>query len=221
MRLIFIILFTVTSYHNFAQINVVSEQQHLAVIRKGQKIFINREDYLKDRIYKVTGADDTVLVLMADKAFFKFRKDTLVAWALVNQIDEQYGIFTLPIVYDVKFPFRHIINKSTYGYDQGNKLATMIVELKKGVSISVIKRDSDFFQIDFKGKLAYVFEPEIIDTPSLHPLRIALSESNYNTPLESNNSSRVVNTYYKGSKGGCYYLNSAGKKIYVDRSMCN
>jgi endonuclease G len=28
-------------------------------------------------------------------------------------------------------------------------------------------------------------------------------------------------TYLKGSRGGCYYINSSGKKTYVDRSLCN
>ncbi len=28
-------------------------------------------------------------------------------------------------------------------------------------------------------------------------------------------------TYIKGSRGGCYYLNASGKKIYVDRELCN
>jgi hypothetical protein len=27
--------------------------------------------------------------------------------------------------------------------------------------------------------------------------------------------------YMKGPKGGCYYINSSGKKVYVDRSLCN
>ena len=25
---------------------------------------------------------------------------------------------------------------------------------------------------------------------------------------------------YKGPKGGCYYFNSKGNKVYVDRSLC-
>ncbi|WP_430968312.1 SH3 domain-containing protein [Spongiimicrobium sp. 2-473A-2-J] len=28
-------------------------------------------------------------------------------------------------------------------------------------------------------------------------------------------------TYYRGPRGGCYYINSNGNKTYVDRSMCN
>lgn len=27
--------------------------------------------------------------------------------------------------------------------------------------------------------------------------------------------------YYRGPKGGCYYINSNGKKVYVDHSYCN
>jgi hypothetical protein len=27
-------------------------------------------------------------------------------------------------------------------------------------------------------------------------------------------------TYYKGKRGGCYYRNSAGKKVYVDKRYC-
>lgn len=26
---------------------------------------------------------------------------------------------------------------------------------------------------------------------------------------------------YKGSKGGCYYINSNGNKTYIDKSNCN
>lgn len=28
-------------------------------------------------------------------------------------------------------------------------------------------------------------------------------------------------TYIRGPRGGCYYVNSRGKKTYVDRSLCN
>jgi endonuclease YncB( thermonuclease family) len=28
-------------------------------------------------------------------------------------------------------------------------------------------------------------------------------------------------TYLKGSRGGCYYLNSKGNKVYVDKELCN
>lgn len=27
--------------------------------------------------------------------------------------------------------------------------------------------------------------------------------------------------YYRGPRGGCYYYSSSGRKVYVDRSLCN
>lgn len=27
--------------------------------------------------------------------------------------------------------------------------------------------------------------------------------------------------YHRGPRGGCYYINSKGKKVYVDHSYCN
>jgi ketosteroid isomerase-like protein len=39
-----------------------------------------------------------------------------------------------------------------------------------------------------------------------------------NTAKPSTSSSE--HTYLKGSRGGCYYLTEAGKKVYVDHSLC-
>ncbi len=38
--------------------------------------------------------------------------------------------------------------------------------------------------------------------------------------LASTPSASGTHTYLKGSKGGCYYLNSSGKKTYVDHDLC-
>jgi endonuclease YncB( thermonuclease family) len=35
------------------------------------------------------------------------------------------------------------------------------------------------------------------------------------------NEKKTDRKYIKGSRGGCYYINSNGKKTYVDRSLCN
>ncbi|WP_074406087.1 hypothetical protein [Aquimarina megaterium] len=32
---------------------------------------------------------------------------------------------------------------------------------------------------------------------------------------------KTTRTYYRGPRGGCYYINSNGNKTYVARSMCN
>ena len=30
----------------------------------------------------------------------------------------------------------------------------------------------------------------------------------------------VSKTYYTGKRGGCYYINASGKKVYVDKRYC-
>ena len=37
-----------------------------------------------------------------------------------------------------------------------------------------------------------------------------------NNPKSSNNTQ-----YYKGSRGGCYYINNSGNKVYVNKNLCN
>lgn len=51
--------------------------------------------------------------------------------------------------------------------------------------------------------------------------------SAYSETTKSNNSSykrtnrKSYRTYYRGPRGGCYYINSKGNKTYVSRSYCN
>jgi len=33
--------------------------------------------------------------------------------------------------------------------------------------------------------------------------------------------SSVDSDYIRGPRGGCYYISGSGRKVYVDRSMCN
>lgn len=49
--------------------------------------------------------------------------------------------------------------------------------------------------------------PETKDTPPV-------------SSSDSNNKSSD-RTYIRGPRGGCYYINSSGKKTYVDKSLCN
>ena len=50
--------------------------------------------------------------------------------------------------------------------------------------------------------------------------------SSLNTNQSSNSSYKTINysrtkSYYRGPRGGCYYINSKGNKSYVARSLCN
>ncbi|MEM1336883.1 MAG: hypothetical protein AAGF96_03990 [Bacteroidota bacterium] len=56
------------------------------------------------------------------------------------------------------------------------------------------------------------------------------NSSSYRSSIKSNKSRsssyntkkyRSSRTYYRGPRGGCYYINSNGNKTYVARSLCN
>lgn len=49
----------------------------------------------------------------------------------------------------------------------------------------------------------------------------ALSNSKATNSTYKRKTYQSYRTYYRGPKGGCYYINSNGNKSYVDRSLCN
>lgn len=49
------------------------------------------------------------------------------------------------------------------------------------------------------------------------PITTLKNNNSSSSSTATNSSSR---TYHLGPRGGCYYLNSSGNKVYVDRSLC-
>ena len=58
--------------------------------------------------------------------------------------------------------------------------------------------------------------PVLGSAPAASPLPVSASAvaAPQNTPSDTR-------TYTKGPKGGCYYINSSGRKVYVDHGLCN
>lgn len=47
------------------------------------------------------------------------------------------------------------------------------------------------------------------------------SSSSRSSSGSSSGSSSTSGGYIRGPRGGCYYISASGRKVYVDRSMCN
>jgi hypothetical protein len=59
-------------------------------------------------------------------------------------------------------------------------------------------------------------------TPVLGPSPAAAVPANPSPAVASTqSSSSETRSYTKGPKGGCYYMSSSGRKVYVDHSLCN
>ena len=46
-------------------------------------------------------------------------------------------------------------------------------------------------------------------------------DSSPDTAPDTGGYTRPDRTYIRGPRGGCYYISPSGRKVYVDRSMCN
>jgi len=120
-------------------------------------------------------------------------------------------------------------------YEKSSRFSRIIANPKSKNDIYIIEYD-DKYQIYFKAiyndKLGYINIENIKLSRSnkkLIPKKKSSTYSNINssslTPRKSNSYSKkrrsYSRTYYRGPRGGCYYINSNGNKSYVSRSMCN
>ena len=55
-------------------------------------------------------------------------------------------------------------------------------------------------------------------TPATTP---SVSSLQQNTPPVGSRVQRSATQYMRGPRGGCYYLSSSGRKVYVSRDLCN
>jgi hypothetical protein len=109
----------------------------------------------------------------------------------------------------------------------------VVEKLKRETPLEVLKQRDVWFlvqTIDYVGWISgdavKLTSPLTIDTID----EIAIPKKTQNSapaaiapqPAPQPPAARTTDsrTYIRGSRGGCYYINSNGKKTYVDRSLC-
>ena len=58
-------------------------------------------------------------------------------------------------------------------------------------------------------------------TQSVAPAPKPAALSSEKPTAETNTNASTTRTYVKGPRGGCYYLNTSGSKVYVDKKFCS
>jgi hypothetical protein len=74
-----------------------------------------------------------------------------------------------------------------------------------------------YFQAEYGESSGYVHQSAI----KFYNETDALVSPTKSSSTPKSTSSSPSRTYHTGPKGGCYYVNSAGNKVYVDKSYCN
>jgi hypothetical protein len=62
---------------------------------------------------------------------------------------------------------------------------------------------------------------EYVTNPSLQSPNNLKAQQPVPKTTQTKNKSTSKRKYIRGPRGGCYYINSKGNKVYVDRSLCD
>jgi len=128
---------------------------NMLILKKGQKIFLERGDYMNDKIYAITDKADTVQVILADQIFYKFKNGDFEAWAITAQLNESTDILANQA--SESFPFTTKTDRATNVYKEGKMGADRLVELKKNVQMTVKSKIGLFYEIEFnKNQTGYI-----------------------------------------------------------------
>ena len=89
---------------------------------------------------------------------------------------------------------------------------------------TLIKRKGEWRVVAWQSTIV----PKPVETPAKAQSASASEKQQSNSPVsllttgtESANVSSGSKSYVKGPRGGCYYLGSGGKKVYVDHKYCS
>jgi len=166
---------------SIAQVTLREKQRYMAVIEKGQKLFISESDFVNDKIYEVTKRIDTVEVISASSGFFKFsrkRGGAKELMGLTKKLDVR-KLFVIPAVYDVKFPFEHTVHcyvdgYLVYGYNSPEVSSGKSL-IENQTSVTIVGEEKDFFLAETDGSNIYVHKSNIYPPQDEHPIRTALN----------------------------------------------
>lgn len=111
------------------------------------------------------------------------------------------------------------------GIMPGSALVTVIPTNSK---IQIIGYSDAYFKVIYKNQVGYLNEIFVQNSDEIESYKKVFEDSGTkfktSSPTSTKHTSytpKTSKTYYKGPRGGCYYYSSSGKKVYVDRGLCN
>jgi hypothetical protein len=99
-------------------------------------------------------------------------------------------------------------------------------EIAEGMVVKVLDEKSPWYVVRVGDRVGWMHRATLVftdeATPSTtsepEPVNVSTPET-YSPPQPPRPT--TDRTYIRGPRGGCYYISSSGRKVYVDRSMCN
>jgi hypothetical protein len=125
-----------------------------------------------------------------------------------------------------------ILKRNCSFYEKPNENSKIIEFPKKKKKIYLIEYYAfgTYFKAIYNNYLGYIKAKDIRQIKRVRELKLVKkSENKYSNTLPSQKKTKKTfkkrrtysKTYFRGPRGGCYYINAKGNKSYVSRNLCN
>lgn len=96
-------------------------------------------------------------------------------------------------------------------------------EVAEGAVVKVLDEKLPWYVVRIGDSVGWMHGATLIfiddATSETEPVRVRKPVETYSIPQPARSS--ADRGYIRGPRGGCYYISGSGRKVYVDRSLCN
>lgn len=98
-------------------------------------------------------------------------------------------------------------------------------EVPEGMVVKILDEKLPWYVVRVGDRVGWMhgatllFMEDATTTSEREPVRVVSPAETYSPPQPTRSSAERI--YNRGPRGGCYYISGSGRKVYVDRSMCN
>ena len=95
-------------------------------------------------------------------------------------------------------------------------------EVSEGVVVKILDEKLPWYVVRVGDRVGWMHGATLrfVDSATaVEPVRVETPAETYSLPQSNRSTSDKV--FIRGPRGGCYYVSGSGRKVYVDRSVCN
>lgn len=99
------------------------------------------------------------------------------------------------------------------------------IEVPEGMLVKILDEKSPWYVVRVGDRVGWMHRATLLfldtatPTSEREPVRATTSIEIDSVPRPTKSTADRI--YIRGPRGGCYYISGSGRKVYVDRSMCN
>ena len=97
-------------------------------------------------------------------------------------------------------------------------------EISEGTIVKILDEKLPWYVVRVGDRVGWMHGATLVLTDNIptserEPITVTAPAETYSLPEPTRSAGSKM--YIRGPRGGCYYISGSGRKVYVDRSMCN